>query len=228
MSDYLSTKNQVACIAQAIHDGKYPSIAEATRENPDLYSRVKQRVAGRKSQSNQPVINRLLSNAEKGGIMLWITRLNDIRQRPSIFILKWFVNRILINRHTDPTKPPPTCGTKWATRFCKCQKVILKTEVPKEAKRQAAEDPVFVKKWFDALGRDIKKYAIQHEDIYNIDESGIRIGQGKKEKVFIIHNKTARCKAGKVFSYKTITIIKTICADSYIILPLIIFKGKTH
>jgi len=70
MSDYLSIKNQVACLAQAIHNGEYPSIAEATRENPDLYSHVKQRVAGRKSQSDQPATNRLLSDAEEGGIML--------------------------------------------------------------------------------------------------------------------------------------------------------------
>ena len=46
--------------------------------------------------------------------MLWITRLNDIGQRPSISMLERFVNRILVDRHTDPIKPPRTCGTKWA------------------------------------------------------------------------------------------------------------------
>ena len=81
MGDYLSIENQVACLAQAIRNGEYPSIAEATRDNPGLYSRVKQRVAGRKSRSDGLATNRLLSGAE-GGIMLWITRLNDIGQRP--------------------------------------------------------------------------------------------------------------------------------------------------
>jgi len=70
MSDYLSTENQVACLAQAIHNGEYPSIAEATRENPDLYGRVKNRVAGRTSWSDQPTTNRLLSNTKEEGIML--------------------------------------------------------------------------------------------------------------------------------------------------------------
>jgi hypothetical protein len=60
-------------------------------------------------------------------------------------MLERFVNRILINRHTDPTKPLRTCGTKWATRFYKRRKVILKTKVAKEAKRQAAKDPVLIK-----------------------------------------------------------------------------------
>ncbi len=228
MSDYLSTENQVACLAQAIRNGEYPSIAEATRENPDLYGRVKNRVAGRTSRSDRPATNRLLSDTEEEGIMLWITRLNDIGQRPGISMLERFVNRILADRHTDSTKPPPTCGTKWATRFCKRQKVALRTEVPKEAKRQAAEDPVLVKEWFDALGRDIEKYAVQHEDMYNMDESGVRIGQGKKEKVLIIHNKAARCEAGKAFSRESVTITETICADGHIIPPFIIFKGKTH
>ena len=85
-----------------------------------------------------------------------------------------------------------------------------------------------MKEWFDALGKDIKKYAVQHKDIYNMDESGIRIGQGKKEKVLIIYNKAARYKAGKAFSYKSVIIIETVCADGHVIPPLIIFKGKTH
>ncbi len=228
MSDYLSTENQVACLAQAIRNGEYPSIAEATRENPDLYGRVKNRVAGRTSRSDRPATNRLLSDTEEEGIMLWITRLNDIGQRPGISMLERFVNRILADRHTDSTKPPPTCGTKWPTRFCKRQKVALRTEVPKEAKRQAAEDPVLVKEWFDALGRDIEKYAVQHEDMYNMDESGVRIGQGKKEKVLIIHNKAVWCKAGKTFSRESVTITETICADGHVIPPLIIFKCKTY
>jgi hypothetical protein len=158
-------------------------------------------------------MNRLLSDAEEEGIMLWITRLNDIEQRPSISMLERFVNRILVDRHTDPTKPPRTCGTKWATRFCKRRKVTLRTEVPKEAKRQAAEDLVFVKEWFDTLGRDIEKYAVQYEDIYNMDESDVCIGQGKKEKVLVIHNKAARCEAGKAFSCESVMVTKTICAD---------------
>ena len=160
--------------------------------------------------------------------MLWITQLNDISQRPSISLLKRFVNYILADRYTDPTKPPPTCGTKLSTRFCKRRKVILRTKVPKEAKRQAAKDPVLVKEQFNALGRDIKKYAVQYKDMYNMDELGVYIGQGKKEKVLIIYNKAVQYKAGKVFSYKSIIIIELIYIDGYIILPLIIFKGKTY
>ena len=99
-------------------------------------------------------------------------------------MLEQFINHILVNHYTDPTKPPHTCGTKWATQFCKRQKVILKTEVLKKVKGQAAEDPVFIKEWFNALGRDIEKYSIQHEDMYNMDKSGVCIEQGKKEKVF--------------------------------------------
>jgi len=51
-----------------------------------------------------------------------------------------------------------------------------------------------------------------------MDELGVRIGQGKKEKVLIIYNKAARCEAGKAFSCKSVTVTETICAD----------KGKTH
>jgi hypothetical protein len=49
MSVYLSTENHVACLTEAIRNGEYLSVAEATRENPDLYGRVKNRVAARTS-----------------------------------------------------------------------------------------------------------------------------------------------------------------------------------
>ena len=70
MSDYLSTENQVAYLAQAIRNSKYSLIAEATRKNPDLYSRVKNRVARRISRLDQPTTNRLLSDTEEEGIIL--------------------------------------------------------------------------------------------------------------------------------------------------------------
>jgi len=61
-----------------------------------------------------------------------------------------------------------------------------------------------------------------------MDELGIYIGQGKKEKVLIIYNKAVRYKAGKTFSRKSIIVIETIYADGHVILPFIIFKGKTY
>ena len=44
----------------------------------------------------------------------------------------------------------------------------------------------------------------------------------------IIYNKAVRCKVGKAFSRKSVTVIETIYADGHIIPPLIIFKGKTY
>ena len=61
-----------------------------------------------------------------------------------------------------------------------------------------------------------------------MDELGVYIGQGKKEKVLLIYNKAAQYKAGKAFSYKSVMVTEIIYTDGYIIPPLIIFKGKTH
>ena len=67
--------------------------------------------------------------------MLWITQLNNIGQRPNIFMLKQFINYIFIDCHTDPTKPLCIYGIKWVTQFWKYQKVIFKTEVFKKVKK---------------------------------------------------------------------------------------------
>jgi hypothetical protein len=71
------------------------------------------------------------------------------------------------------------------------------------------------------------QYEIQIADTYNYDETGIRIGIGKKEKVITISIAGSRITAGKDTNRESATVGETISGDGSFILPIIILLGTT-
>jgi len=69
-------------------------------------------------------------------------------------------------------------------------------------------------------------YKIMVGDIYNYNETGIRLGVGKKEKV-IIALKAFRITAAKDTSRELAMVAEVISSDGAIGPPLIILAGKT-
>ena len=69
-------------------------------------------------------------------------------------------------------------------------------------------------------------YEIMVGDTYNYDETGIRLGAGKKEKV-IIALKAFRITAAKDTSRESATVAEVISGDGAVGPPLVILAGKT-
>jgi hypothetical protein len=64
-------------------------------------------------------------------------------------------------------------------------------------------------------------------DTYNYDETGVRLGIGKKEKVITTIFKALRITAAKDTNRESATIAETISGDGAVLLPLVILAGKT-
>jgi hypothetical protein len=47
-----------------------------------------------------------------------------------------------------------------------------------------AKDGAVVMQWYNYLQLQVEIYAIHDEDIWNFDETGFRIGQGRTETIF--------------------------------------------
>jgi hypothetical protein len=62
-------------------------------------------------------------------------------------------------------------------------------------------------------------------DTYNYDETGVRMGIGKKEKVIIISTAGLRITVGKDINRELATIGETISGDGCFILPIVILSG---
>ena len=86
-------------------------------------------------------------------------------------------------RQIDPTSlarrpwPSPTVNERWTSRFLQRYATsVKKKQIGLEAQRIAAYDLKDTKEWFRQLGALIQDKGIQSEDLWNMDESGFRIG----------------------------------------------------
>lgn len=82
-SSYQIEEARALELAEAVKQGKFPSIRAATRETPHLYDRVRRRVNGVQSGMERPGAGRLLSDTEEEGIIIWLKRLESIHLRAS-------------------------------------------------------------------------------------------------------------------------------------------------
>ena len=80
---YFETEKLVQDACQGFDDGTYASIADASREIGAPYHRIRARYNGRDSRSMRPSTNRLLSNTEEQGLLIWIEALNKLGTRLS-------------------------------------------------------------------------------------------------------------------------------------------------
>jgi hypothetical protein len=158
----------------------------------------------------------------------WITRLDDIGVPPTIDMVRNSANSMLQRNHPDEI-PPLTVGPNWPYRFItrlpsQFQRVNQK---PVDPKRINSEDIDAIKVWFARLDVLIHEYDIQPSNLYNFDETGFRIGQGKGEKVITAYPDRAS-RIGSAFNWESITVIECVAASGVVIPPAVIFAGKAY
>ena len=217
-------KVQKAFAAYTAH--KFSSIAAAARYFNAKYNRVKNRVNGLPAQPGLPAYNLLLTLHEENGLLIWLHRRDALGTRATVQELKWECNCILKSRYTG-LEELLLYGSYWTNRFLKRHpEFSLYTENPKELERQAAEDPIALSRWYEDYNRVVGLYKIMVGDIYNYNETGIRLGVGKKEKV-ITALKAFRITTVKDTSRELATVAEVISGNGVVGPLLIILTGKT-
>ena len=225
-SDPLEDEAKVSKAFAAYTANEFSSIAAATRYFYAKYDRVKNRVNGLPAQLGLPTYNLLLTPHEEKGLLIQLHRRNALRTRTTVQELEWECNCILRSRYTG-LEELPFYSSHQTNRFLKRHpEFSLRTENPKELERQAVEDPIALSRWYEDYNRVVGLYKIIVGDIYNYNETGIRLGAGKKEKV-IIALKAFRITTVRDTSRELATVAEVISGDRAIGPPLVILAGKT-
>jgi hypothetical protein len=72
-------------------------------------------------------------------------------------------------------------------------------------------------------------HEILPRNIYNFDETGFQLGQGKAEEVITAYpDRFQSTESSQSDSRESCTVIECIAADSDVVAPYIIFKGSVH
>lgn len=91
--------------------------------------------------------------------------------------------------------------------------------------RKLAQQPAVISEWFTKFEHVLAKLGIHTDDIFNMDECGIRIGIAKNQYVYTTNG-------GEVFkphsnNRELVTLVETISAQGYAIEPMIVVKAST-
>ncbi|KAM4066705.1 DDE superfamily endonuclease [Hirsutella rhossiliensis] len=117
-------------------------------------------------------------------------------------------------------------GSRWTSRFLKRHGYFKKLQKKLHSERQASEDLTRVNQYFQSLHKVIQEKGIPPEDIWNMDETGFRIGVGKDQLV------VTKRKRAHYFAIpenrESATAIEAISAGGAFIPAFLILSGQMH
>lgn len=157
----------------------------------------------------------------------WINTIDDGNAPPIAEEIEEAANHML--RERDPTHSKPL-GRNWVYRFLKRipprNKLNWIVQKPKEKRRIDAENIGMLTTWYDRFEQYIRVHKLGPKQIYNMDETGYQIGQGKPQRV-ITKNQTAYTPNGGLHEL-LITSIECVAADGWKMSPWFLVKGQYH
>ncbi|EED15734.1 conserved hypothetical protein [Talaromyces stipitatus ATCC 10500] len=128
-----------------------------------------------------------------------------------------------------PVGEPRRAGKDWVYEYLKrlpkeYQRIV---QQPQEVDRTAAEHYGQIERWFIDLKIAMNNLKITPANLWNFDETGFIVGQGKKEAVVTAYPKTLK-RISSLSSRESLTVVESINAEGKVIPPLIIPKGVVH
>ena len=205
-----------------------PKIAELARKFKVPYERLKRRNRGLPSKSTRLHTSTKLTNVQEEAILLYLRRCEEIGLQPRLYTLRATANSVLKQAHQNPLTPPPTVSKMWPLRFRERHpQLFTKRAIPLDASRAAAHNIDEIQGWFNRLLEVKVKHGFHPSDIWNMDETGFRIGIARAQKV-LSQNRQAQAYIPAGNNREMVTVIEAISASGRSTPPMIIIAAKTH
>ena len=172
-----------------------------------------------------------LDQSQEKVLLEWIHLLDSWGSPPTPNEIENCANSILrrseaAQDETDTSKPTRV-GTRWKYNFIKRHSLPLIYQKPIKDDSLQSEDLGQIQHWFVLLDIQIKRHKINVRNMYNFDERGFRLGEGKRQKV-VSFNPAAKRGSSSTETGETVTDIECIAADGFVLPPYFILKGEHH
>ncbi|CAG8971695.1 hypothetical protein HYALB_00003163 [Hymenoscyphus albidus] len=203
-------EGQIALAISAYNKGQFTSLKAACTRYDAPYSTTYDRVKGAIPQRDFRPRNQKLTDLEESALIQWMlsmearglpVRKDSIRQMADLLLEK------RTGRHDS-------LRTKYTRKY--------------DYKRAKCEDPTIIRDWFRLVHNIVAKYGILAEDIYNFDETGFQMGVIATAKVVTGSEYTGRAIHIQPGNREWVTVVESICADGWVLPPMVIFEGKVH
>ncbi|OAQ58169.1 DDE superfamily endonuclease [Pochonia chlamydosporia 170] len=198
-------------------------VAKVAREFGVPRNRLRYRLQGRPPKIGRPAVNLKLSRPEEAALCRYIDRLDNINLAVRPEFITDAANHILRERSG---RADLVIGSKWTSRFLKRHGYFKTLQKKLHSERQASEDLTRVSQYFQSLQKVIQEKGIPPDDIWNMDETGFRIGAGKDQ--LIVTKRRRAHYFGIPENRESATAIEAVSASGEFIPAFLILSGQVH
>jgi hypothetical protein len=221
MAEYREIEIRIQQALAVAEKQENPNYAQLAREFNVPIDRLRGRAKGLQSRSSRPPTNMRLNEAQELAIVEYIKILDDLGLEPTRRIIQKTANSLL------PEDQPPL-GARWVSRFLlRNPQFSLVKQKKLEVDRFLAHRPTTIQQWYDGLQRLYDMFNFDAHDVYNMDETGFRVGIGREEWVVTRYPKREHWTPIHG-NREHITVVEAISADGSVLSPYIILPAKHH
>lgn len=186
------------------------------------------RLRGIGAKRDQKPPNKKLSEAQEAALVRYIRDMDDIGISVRIDQVANAANHILAADWPEGAGEPPTVHKVWPKRFWERYPELHKMkQKPLALERKVAQEPEHIMNWFSRFQQLRDELGVQNEDIWNMDETGFRIGVGRSQWIITtIESRRAYLAADE--NRELVTSIEAISAGGHVLPPMFILQGKVH
>ena len=224
---YFAIEQRIRAACKSYELRKNTKIAPLAREFDVPVQRLRARLNGRQSRSSHPIPTKRLDESQEAALIRWINILDSLHVPPTAGMVEASANAMIRTRSEaageelgDPV------GKMWIYNFIKRlpDGLYWVKQKPADRDRIEAEDISILQAWYDRLEPFVRR--ISPSNIYNFDETGFALGQGKPQKVISRFRERTRMLSGE--RGELLTGIECVAADGWVMEPYFVAPGLVH
>jgi hypothetical protein len=202
-----------------------PNVSAYARDHGLNYQRLLRAYKGGNNRSTRPSTNRKLTEEQDLALERFLDAVDDIGFGIHAGLVAQQANALLAESHTG-SDPPPTVGKRWPARWLKAHPKFVRVKAkPLEIARKLAQSPEGIQAWFMKVQAKIEELGVLPEDMWNMDECGVRVGVSKSQYVYTKHGKQILIPHAN--NREQISLVECCSADGRVIDPMLIIKAST-
>ena len=221
-ADVLVLKEHVA----KLHQYTNPDLKSYARVHNLPYYRLYRMYKGGHTRSDRRPPNTLLSEEQDLALERYMDAIDAIGYGVHRGLVEQQANAILAESYTGLDEAHPQLGKHWARRWLQRHPKYRRVKAkPMEIHRKLAQEPEALRSWYDRLEKHMKELGILPEDIYNMDETGCRIGVATNQYVYSKFGREIFIPSAN--NRELVTLVECVSAAGWAIPPMIIIKAAT-
>ena len=157
----------------------------------------------------------------------WIERLDNLLVPPSASMVEASANAMIRRTAEAAGEIPGPVNKMWVYHFIKNrlpEGLLWMKQKPAHRDRITAEDISILTAFYDRLEPLVSR--ISPSNIYNFDETGFVLGQGKPQKVVSRNSQRTRILSSE--RGELLTGIECVAADRWVMEPYFVAQGEVH